>query len=170
MIARRRLLLGGCAGLALASCRRAAPGGGSGGDPDSGPRDIGSGDSGDTDPGSADTAPACDTGGSVDGWVEIPLAAYPELKAPGGWAWVDAPEELLVLVVAHVSEGCFVALWRICSHGACELSWEAASGGAVCPCHGSVFAEDGSVLVGPATSPVRAFPVVRRGDALFVGR
>ncbi len=145
MIDRRRVLVG-CAACVVVGCARHAS--------DSAPAPT----------------PSCDDGASVEGWVPIPLADYPALAEVGGWAEVDLPEHLLVVVVAQPEPGCFVAIWRVCTHGACEVDWDPASATAVCPCHGSVFAADGSVLVGPATEPVRAFPVVRRGDVLWLQR
>ena len=105
---------------------------------------------------------------SGDG-VEVALSDYPDLAEPGGWALVDVPDALLHLVVAHTTPGCFVALWSICTHGACEVAWEADAEQAVCPCHDSRFDADGAVVEGPATEPLRAFAVTRVGDSLFIG-
>lgn len=41
-----------------------------------------------------------------------------------------------------------------CSHFGCVLRWNAATPSWDCPCHGSRFAPDGSVLHGPATEPL----------------
>lgn len=153
MIARRALLSGACACAALAACGRRG--------------------GGDTDrAGGVDTDDrACtDTGGAVEGWVEVPLAGFPELATVGGYAYVEVPDALLHLIVAQPEPDCFVALWRICTHGACETEWDPASREATCPCHGSIFAEDGAVLLGPATRGLRVFPVVRRGESLWIER
>jgi nitrite reductase/ring-hydroxylating ferredoxin subunit len=57
-----------------------------------------------------------------------------------------------VLVAMH--EGTPVALSDTCSHLGCSLSsGTLAEGRITCPCHGSTFALDGSVLHGPAVSP-----------------
>jgi Rieske Fe-S protein len=102
--------------------------------------------------------------------VELPLSEYPDLATVGGFAYVVKPESLLQAIVAQVDKDCFVALWRICTHGACETEWDAEARTAVCPCHLSVFAEDGRILEGPATVPLRTFPVVRRGGSLWLQR
>lgn len=146
---RRRALQLGLGALILA-CRR------EGGAPDS----AGTG-----------AGPACDppTPGDPDqGWVQIALADYPDLYEVGGQAAVDVPDAFLKLVVAQPSEGCYLALWRICTHGACEVAWEAESDEIVCPCHGSRFSETGEVLEGPADRPLRAYPVARSGEALWI--
>jgi nitrite reductase/ring-hydroxylating ferredoxin subunit len=47
-----------------------------------------------------------------------------------------------------------------CSHRGCLLHDGKLQGDTiVCPCHGSTFALDGSVLKGPATSPQPSFEV-----------
>lgn len=154
MIDRRAVLRGACACVAVAACGRR-------GATDHNARV-------DTD----DAAPTTcdDTGTSVDGWVEVPLSAYPELAEVGGHAIVDDDDALLHVIVAQHAPDCFSAVWRVCTHGACELGWNAEVVVAECPCHGSRFATDGHIVRGPATRPVRAFPVVRRGDSLWIGR
>jgi len=43
-----------------------------------------------------------------------------------------------------------------CTHLGCRYRWEAERHLFACPCHGSEFASDGSVLKGPATRPLTA--------------
>ena len=79
-------------------------------------------------------------------------------------------EALLHVLVVHLSPGCYVAVWRVCTHGACEVAWEAGEDAVVCPCHNSHFDTDGSVLQGPATEALRSFEAVREGDTLYLYR
>lgn len=90
------------------------------------------------------------------------------LKTPGGAQVIERPEVLLNAWLVHLSNGCFAARWRFCTHGACEL--EPRGDELECPCHGSRFATDGRVLTGPATRGLKTFPAVRQGDAVYVKR
>lgn len=126
-------------------------------------------------PESADTAPALDCdpptpGGAEEGWVEVPISEIPAVAEVGGQAALSVPEALLEVVVAQPTAGCFIAVWRICTHGACEVSWEPETREIVCPCHLSRFSEEGLVMEGPATEDLRSFPVARAGDSLWIWR
>lgn len=157
MLPRREALRAGAlalAALATGACRRALQ------------KDSGADSGTDSGGGGACDPPRVDT--AEEGWVALPLADYPALAEVGGAVTVDLDEVLLHAVVAQPSAGCYVAVWSICSHGACALEW--AGDRLRCPCHGSVFDTDGAVLEGPATEPVRAFPAARAGDAVWVYR
>jgi len=117
-----------------------------------------------------------DSGGAVcppaapgPDWLPTPLAAVPALAEPGGSAEIVHPDAFVQALVAHTDPGCFVGLWRVCSHGACVLVWDAAAREAVCPCHGSRFGPDGAVRVGPATAGLARFPVVLHGGEVWIG-
>jgi cytochrome b6-f complex iron-sulfur subunit len=105
-----------------------------------------------------------------EGWVEVPLGDHPALREPGGASHVRVPAALLDVVVVHAADGCFRAVWRTCTHGACEVDWDRDGGFVECPCHGSRFDLEGQVLQGPASLPLRAFHTLRVGEALFIHR
>lgn len=50
--------------------------------------------------------------------------------------------------------GAVQAVNPTCTHVGCRLGWNTAERSWDCPCHGSRFAPDGSVLQGPATAPL----------------
>mgnify|MGYP000582507821 CR=1 FL=1 len=102
--------------------------------------------------------------------IPLPLRDYPSLAEPGGSAVVSLPSALLELMLIHVAPDDYRALWRICSHGACTVEYDAGARQLVCPCHGSRFDESGAVTLGPARSPLRRFDVWRSGDTLLLQR
>ena len=116
-----------------------------------------------------DAGPACATDTPGPDWLRVELADVPALRTPGASAVVERPEALLNVWIQHHSSGCFTAVWRVCTHGACDVE-PSANDEWTCPCHGSRFGSDGQVLQGPATRPLRAFTVVRLGDALLLRR
>jgi len=61
-----------------------------------------------------------------------------------------------------------VALSSICTHQGCTVGYNASKADIECPCHGSVYSTSGSVLVGPAPSPLRSYPVTQDGTILTI--
>lgn len=59
-------------------------------------------------------------------------------------------------------------LTAVCPHLGCEVPWNAAEGKFVCPCHGSKFAADGSLLQGPATRGMDTLPIKVQANKLMV--
>ena len=65
--------------------------------------------------------------------------------------------------VRRVADGDFIAFVLNWSHMGCPVRWETASKLFFCPCHGSVYYEDGTVAAGPAPFPLQRFQVRVRG-------
>jgi Rieske Fe-S protein len=66
--------------------------------------------------------------------------------------------------------GAVRALSGVCTHEGCELGWNPRQQLIRCPCHGSAFRPDGTVLNGPAVRPLEEFPVLlRRGKIVVTG-
>lgn len=109
-------------------------------------------------------------GTEEEGWVEVPLAEHPALEEVGGASPYQNGPALLDVLLVRASEECYLALWRNCTHGACHVEWSEAHRHLECPCHGSLFGEDGEVLKGPATRALRTFRVLRDGNSLWIHR
>lgn len=64
------------------------------------------------------------------------------------------------IAVRRTKDGELHALSAACTHKGCTLTWNDAEHTWDCPCHGSMFAADGSVIHGPAIEPLpaRALP------------
>ena len=56
----------------------------------------------------------------------------------------------------------------ICPHLGCEYNWNPQSHHFECPCHGSVYAEDGRVLGGPAPRPLDTLPIQVKEGELYI--
>lgn len=85
----------------------------------------------------------------------------PDSLAPGE-PWV-APGRPVVLV--RDGEGIY-AVSRVCTHLGCIV--QPSPTGFDCPCHGSRFAADGSVVKGPAPKPLKWLAVTSLGGGSFV--
>lgn len=72
------------------------------------------------------------------------------------------------VIVSQPSAGEYKAFSTVCTHQGCQVQVQD-SNRIVCPCHGSEFAvADGSVVHGPAESPLASYPVQEKGGKLFV--
>jgi nitrite reductase/ring-hydroxylating ferredoxin subunit len=128
-----------------------------------GSRDAGAGTP-DAEAGAACLRSAPDDMGS---WVAVAIASLPALSSDGA-AILDDDSALIHAWLLDDGGGCYRAVWRICTHGACEVAYASASRDLECPCHGSRFDRDGAVVRGPATKPLRVLEVRRVGDTLYV--
>lgn len=80
----------------------------------------------------------------------------------GGGTILDAEKT----VVTQPVKGTYKAFSAVCTHAGCLVT-SLESGEIICPCHGSHFSiVDGSVVSGPAPSPLPATPVKRRGSMI----
>jgi len=86
-----------------------------------------------------------------------------------------------VLMDAYVRESVIRHLWvtkyspinvtvfsPICTHLGCHFNWNPASRHFECPCHGSVYALDGTVLGGPTPRNLDTLPTRIENGELYV--
>jgi len=107
------------------------------------------------------------------GALRLPRAAV--LDSPSKKVRVSLPETLAegtpfvppgrAMALFRDTEGVF-AISTVCTHLGCIV--EPTAGGFECPCHGSIFAADGSVTRGPAPQPLRWLKVSASGDDWIV--
>lgn len=71
------------------------------------------------------------------------------------------------IIVINTGSG-FLALSSLCTHQGCQVSYDHGSNNLPCPCHGSVFSTTGSVVEGPANSPLRKYNITQEGDILTI--
>jgi glycine/D-amino acid oxidase-like deaminating enzyme/nitrite reductase/ring-hydroxylating ferredoxin subunit len=75
-----------------------------------------------------------------------------ELKA-GDSAIVDAEGE--TFAAYRAPDGELFAVSPVCTHVGCKVHWNSVETSWDCPCHGSRFRPDGTVIEGPAMSPLK---------------
>ena len=73
------------------------------------------------------------------------------------------------IVITQPQTGSFRAFTAICTHQGCIVS-SVSHGTINCPCHGSKYSiKDGSVVHGPAPSPLAAIAIKVEGTSIFQG-
>jgi Rieske Fe-S protein len=105
---------------------------------------------------SGGTSSGASTGGTVLG-----LAA--DIPVGGGKVYTAAQ-----VVVTQPSKGQYKAFSAICTHVGCICN-QVAGGTINCPCHGAKFKiTDGSVVAGPATTPLAGASVTVTGGKIYL--
>jgi Rieske Fe-S protein len=100
------------------------------------------------------------------GEVRVPLMAVGETVA----ASASLVGGLVTpLAVTRVSPAEAVTVSRVCTHQGCTVALPGATGGTLdCPCHGSRFRTNGTVVNGPATRALSQFPTRIVGNEVVV--
>jgi nitrite reductase/ring-hydroxylating ferredoxin subunit len=71
------------------------------------------------------------------------------------------------VMIIQVQRGSYIALSAVCTHAGCEVA-DANASTLGCGCHGAIFDKaDGSVLQGPAKTPLKRYDLVEREGLLF---
>jgi glycine/D-amino acid oxidase-like deaminating enzyme/nitrite reductase/ring-hydroxylating ferredoxin subunit len=73
--------------------------------------------------------------------------------APGDSAIVDAEGE--TFAAYRAPDGELFAVSPVCTHMGCKVRWNSVETSWDCPCHGSRFRPDGTVIEGPAVAPLK---------------
>ena len=93
--------------------------------------------------------------------LDLTSSNYSSLKNTGGSVIVDN-----IIVVNE--NGNYIALSSICTHQGCSVVYSRSGDEFICPCHGSIFATSGSVLQGPAATPLKKYTVQLSGTKLTI--
>jgi cytochrome b6-f complex iron-sulfur subunit len=72
------------------------------------------------------------------------------------------------IIIANIGGGSYVALSRTCTHQGCYIKYIKDNGNFQCPCHGSTYSNDGSVVTGPATIAVQSYEIEKHGNILVI--
>jgi cytochrome b6-f complex iron-sulfur subunit len=93
--------------------------------------------------------------------IDLTAAKYSDLGSAGGFVKEGD------LIIINTGDG-FIALSNICTHQGCVVSYDSQENKLPCPCHGSVYSTTGSVLKGPAETPLRKYELSQEGDILTI--
>jgi Rieske Fe-S protein len=114
--------------------------------------------------GSASGTAASGGGASSAAPVAGALAATSEVPEGGGKI-IDGKN----IVLTQPQAGSFKAFTAVCTHQGCIVN-QIGNGTIDCPCHGSKFSiKDGSVVNGPATSPLAPVAIKVEGTSIVQG-
>jgi Rieske Fe-S protein len=94
----------------------------------------------------------------ADGNLVITRASAPELDRVGGSIVLRPTDGSEPVLLANAGDD-FLAMAARCPHAGCELTWVQEDKMAECPCHGSRFTSDGTVVYPPADIDVQTYPV-----------
>jgi Rieske Fe-S protein len=120
--------------------------------------------------GSSDSSSAADpspssAASSSDGADASSGVTVSASEVPVGGGTVLAKDKV---VVVQPTKGDYKAYTAVCTHQGCTVN-KVEGGQIICPCHGSHYSiEDGSVVSGPAPSPLAAKKVTVSGSELSV--
>jgi len=95
--------------------------------------------------------------------LKLSLSDYPSLKYVGGSAQLSISG--MKLIAVRRGDNDIVVFNRRCTHRGCSVQFN--NDRFECPCHGSVYHADGSVLNGPAVRALEKFKVSFNQDEGF---
>lgn len=99
------------------------------------------------------------------GKIRLTVRDHPNLDQPGGSLKIRPEGTNETLYVLALDGGSFVVVSPICKHQGCTVGIEGQR--LVCPCHGSTYARDGTVLRGPTQAPLDRYDA-RLADGVLV--
>lgn len=71
------------------------------------------------------------------------------------------------VAVYNTGEG-LIVMENVCTHMGCQTAWNQADQSWDCPCHGSRYHPDGTLIKGPAAKPLPRLSHHLEGDAIAI--
>ncbi|HDQ44357.1 MAG TPA: Rieske (2Fe-2S) protein [bacterium] len=106
-----------------------------------------------------------ENGNTVD--LDLNDSAHAALRNVGGAMKINLAGVSNPVLVIRRAQDQVGALSVICTHAGCEIGLPQ-NHEIACPCHDSRFGLDGSVIRGPATQPLPAYPAVIRDQIISI--
>ncbi len=98
--------------------------------------------------------------------IALSLVEHPELAEVGGWIAVASGGG--EIVVAHVRDGCYVAMDRACSHEGVPVDYRPEREQFTCPRHGAVYDLQGGKVAGPQPTGLPVYAAAREQDTIRI--
>lgn len=99
---------------------------------------------------------------NVDFTIDISQSPYQALNNPGGSIIKNS------IIITRLSDNSIIALSSICTHQGGTVEYQSGNNRFYCPNHGSNFSTSGSVINGPASSPLKKYTTALSGTSLRV--
>lgn len=94
--------------------------------------------------------------------VDLNDAAFANLKTVGGFAYKGD------IIIIRTSNSVYIALSKVCTHQGCTVTYNSSNNNLPCPCHGSLYNINGSVINGPAPNALKNYNVSLSGNILTI--
>ncbi len=113
---------------------------------------------------SGDPEPAPSGGDNTGGATTVDLTSndFSALKTVGGFAYSGN------IIIIRTSSTTYIALSKICTHQSCTVAYNSTADRIDCPCHGSQYSINGTVIQGPAPSSLKTYTVKVEGTTLKI--
>lgn len=94
--------------------------------------------------------------------IDLTDSAYAALKTVGGFAYKGD------IIIIHSTDTAYVALSKVCTHQGCTVTYNSSNNNLPCPCHGSLYTINGTIINGPAPNPLKTYAVKQNGNILTI--
>ena len=94
--------------------------------------------------------------------VDLNDAAFANLKTVGGFAYKGD------IIIIRTSNSVYIALSKVCTHQGCTVTYNSSNNNLPCPCHGSLYNINGTVINGPAPNALKNYNVSLSGNILTI--
>lgn len=95
---------------------------------------------------------------TADITLDLTSATYAGLTTIGGYAYTGS------ILVAHIKDGSYIALSKVCTHEGTTVEYIASSNTIYCPNHGARFNTTGAVTQGPASRSLTQYKATLSSD------
>ena len=95
--------------------------------------------------------------------IDLTNSTNAALLTPGGYVYTNNG-----IIVALSKTGTYIAVSQYCTHQGVTVNYKKNTNEFYCPAHGSIFSASGSVVNGPAGSPLKQYTVTQSGNTLTI--